>query len=173
MGSAGVDIREIWDAADLLLLHSILVCTRPSQPLTAGCDQGNELEEKDPSNEAVSSGNMSCLAPESPHHPEPPSPRAPITQSTHHQWMLWRGVILVKRPDPGWLQAFVYPSWWAEEPGPPPRSSPRLTSTRTDLGCCGNPFSLCFLLQFLCQHLLLLFRLLWVTSKQRGGQSRS
>lgn len=37
--------------------------------------------------------------------------RAPITNSTHHQWMLWQGEILVKSPDPGWLQAFVYLGW--------------------------------------------------------------
>lgn len=113
-----------------------------------------------PSNGAVSPGNVSCLAPESPHHPEHPSPvdvrsdsgqeaRPRLAPSPCISWLVGGGARAISR------------------------RAPRLTSTRTDLGCCGNPFSLYFLLQFLCQHLLLLFRLLWVTSKQRGGQSRS
>lgn len=77
MGVAGVDIREIWDAAELALLHSTLVCTRPSQPLAAGCGQGNELEKKgSPAMELFH--QATC-----PGWPQ----RAPITQSTHPQWM--------------------------------------------------------------------------------------
>lgn len=54
----------------------------------------------------------------------------------------------------------------------PPRAQP---TTSTDLGCCGNPFSFRFLLKLPCQHLLFIFRLLWVTSEWRaeGNKDRT
>lgn len=70
----------------------------------------------------------------------------------------------VSVPYSGELQALVSPGWQQEAPAPQPNS--------TDLGCCGNSFSLCFLLKLLCQHLLFIFRLLWVTSEWRAEENK-
>lgn len=131
------------------------MCTSPFQPLTTGCGQGNESEEKYPQQWTCFTRQHVLPAPREPPSPEgtkarsdsrPEESRPRLAPSLCQSWLVGGGTWSITR------------------------SSPRPSPISTDLGCCRNPFSLCLLLKLLCQHLLLIFRLLWVTSEWRGEQ---